>query len=111
MKSGHNQMIEKPTHYINESSPCIDLIFSSNVNLAKNCGVKLSLYKKCHLNIMYGIVNLNILLPPLYFSPYFKDFKIKNCNEQCKVLLETLLNIFRKFILYKIKRFDYKTPE
>ena len=35
MTSGYNQMIDKPTHYINESSSCIDLIFSSNVNLTK----------------------------------------------------------------------------
>ena len=39
-------MIDKPTHYINESSSsCIDLIFSSNVNLTKNCGVGQSLYE------------------------------------------------------------------
>ena len=37
---GYNQMIDKPTHYINESSSCIDLIFSSNVNLTKTCGVE-----------------------------------------------------------------------
>ena len=35
MTSGYNQMIAKPTHYINESSLCIDLIFSSNINLTK----------------------------------------------------------------------------
>ena len=38
MTSGYNQMIDKPTCYINESSSCIDLVFSSNVNLMKNCG-------------------------------------------------------------------------
>ena len=38
--SGYNQMIDKPTHYNNESSSCIDLIFSLNVNLKKKCGVE-----------------------------------------------------------------------
>ena len=38
--SGYNQMIDKPTHHINDSSSSIDLIFSSNVNLSKNCGVE-----------------------------------------------------------------------
>ena len=33
-------MIDKPTHFIKESSICIDLIFSSNVNLTKNCGAE-----------------------------------------------------------------------
>ena len=36
MISGYNQMIDKPTHFISESSSCIDLIFSSNVSLMKN---------------------------------------------------------------------------
>ena len=42
MTSDYNQMIDKPTHYVNESSTCIDLIFSSNVNPTKNCGVEQS---------------------------------------------------------------------
>ena len=37
---GYNQMIDKPTHYNNESSSCIDLTFSSNVTLTKTCGVE-----------------------------------------------------------------------
>ena len=59
---GYNQMIDKPTHYINESSSCIDLIFSSNVNLTKNCGVEQSLYKACHHNIIYGTPNFAMVL-------------------------------------------------
>ena len=38
-------MVDKLIHYINESSSFIDLIFSSNVNLTKKCGVKQSLYE------------------------------------------------------------------
>ena len=56
-------MIDKPAHYINESSSCIDLIFSSNVNLTKIYGVEQSLYETCHHNIIYGTLNLNILFP------------------------------------------------
>ena len=40
MTPGYIQMIDKPTHFIKESSICIDLIFSSNVNLTKNCGAE-----------------------------------------------------------------------
>ena len=58
-------MADKPTHFVNESSSCIDLIFSSNVNLTKNCGVEQSLYKKCDHNIIYGTLNFNIPLPSL----------------------------------------------
>ena len=118
MTSGYNQMIDKPTHYINESSSCIDLIFSSNVNLTKNCGVEQSLYEKCRHNIIYGTLNFNILLPPPYYRELwdFKSanteciqksinnfdwdstFQNQNCTEQCRILSETLYHIFRNFI-------------
>ena len=65
--SGYNHMINKPTHYINESSSCIDLTFSSNVDVMKNCGVKQSLYEICHLNIIYGTLNFNIPSSPSLF--------------------------------------------
>ena len=124
-------MIDKPTHYINESLSCIDLIFSSNVNLRKNYGVEQLLYEKCHRNIIYGTLNFNIPLPPPYNRKLWdfkstnteciqksvsnfdwaRAFQNQNCNEQCKILSETLLNIFRNFIPHKVKKFDYKTPE
>ena len=68
--SGYNQMINKPTHFIYESSSCIDLILSSNVNLTKNCGVEQPLYKACHHNIIYGTLNFNIRLPLLILGKY-----------------------------------------
>ena len=131
MTSGYNQMIDKPTHFINESSSCIDLIFSSNVNLTKNCGVEQSLYKSCHHNIIYGTLNFNIALPLPYFREIWdfksanieciqksinnfdwaRAFQNQNCNDQCRILSETLLKIFCNFIPHKIKKSDYKTPE
>ena len=131
MTSGYNQMIGKPTHFINESSSCIDLIFSSNVNLTKNCGVEQSLYKSCHHNIIYGTLNFNIALSLPYFREIWdfksanieciqksinnfdwaRAFQNQNCNDQCRILSETLLKIFRNFIPHKIKKSDYKTPE
>ena len=123
-------MIDKPTH-INESASCIDLIFSSNVNLTKNCGVEQSLYETCHHNIIYGTLNFNIPLPPpcfrevwdyknayieciqksIYTFDWTRSLENRNCNEKSKILSETLLNIFHNFIPYKTKRIDYKTPE
>ena len=35
----------------------------------------------------------------------------QNCNEQSKILTETLLNIFCNFISHKIKKIHYKIPE
>ena len=50
--------------YTNELPSCVDLFFSSDVNLTKNCGVDLSLYTTCHHNILYRTRNFDILLPP-----------------------------------------------
>ena len=63
-------MIDKPTHYINESSSYIDLIFSWNVNLRKNRGVEQSLCETCHHNILNGTLNFNIPLPLLILGKY-----------------------------------------
>ena len=38
---------------------------------------------------------------------WVRAFHNQNCNEPCKILSETLLNIFRNYILHKIKKFDY----
>ena len=40
-----------------------------------------------------------------------KAFKNKNANETCKLLTDTLMNIFRNYTPHKIKKFDYKAPE
>ena len=44
-------MINKPTLFINESSCCIDLVFTSNSSFVKNCESELPIYQKGHHNI------------------------------------------------------------
>ena len=64
-------MIDIPAHYINELiSSCINLIFSLNVNLAKNCRVEQSFYEKYRHNIIYGTLNFNIPLPLFILRNY-----------------------------------------
>ena len=65
--AGDRKLISKPTHFISESSSCINLIFSTNASLTPNCGTEASIYEKCHPNIIYGTLNFNILLPPPYY--------------------------------------------
>ena len=48
-------MIDKPTHYINELPSCIDLIFSSNINLAKDCGTEQYKIYKIYIKYIYKI--------------------------------------------------------
>ena len=110
----YSQLINKPTHFINGTSSCIDLIFSSNVSFIRNYGIEQSIYEKCHHNITYGTLDFNVPLPPLYYREIWdcknpdtesiqkaisnfdwpKLFRNKNANESCKVLTDTLMNIF-----------------
>ena len=50
--AGDRKLMSKPTHFINESSSCINLIFSTNASLTTNCGTEASIYEKCHPNII-----------------------------------------------------------
>ena len=40
-----------------------------------------------------------------------KAFRNKDANEKCKLLTDTLMNLFRNYIPNEIKKFDWKTPE
>ena len=64
-----SQLVNKPTHYVTDSSSCIDLIFTSNMNLVTEFGVDPTLYKACQHNLIFGKINFNIPLP----SPFHRD--------------------------------------
>ena len=65
---GLKQIINQPTHILNNSSSCIDLLFTSQPNLVMESGVHLSLHSNCHHHIIYARFNLNIYYPPPYES-------------------------------------------
>ena len=77
-------MINKPTHFSNESSSCIDLIFSSNISLVKTRGSELSIFEKCHHNIIYGTLNFDVLLLPCYRDVW--DYKHANTENIQKAI-------------------------
>ena len=73
-------MIGQPTHIINGKSSCIDLLFATNSKLLSEVGVEQTIYDKCHHNIIYGSLNLNISLPP----PYYREvWDYKNTDPIC----------------------------
>ena len=45
---GFNQIINEPTHILNNPSSYIDLIFTSQLNLVTDSGVHSSLHANCH---------------------------------------------------------------
>ena len=128
--AGYKQIINKPTHIVNNSSSCIDLILCKNLNLLSNYGVDLSLFEKCHHNTIFGKVSIRIPLLPSYVRQVldYSSANAKNIqkavrNFDCKkafgnlsvdrkvdLLNETLLNIFRNYIPNKKIKFNYCQP-
>ena len=66
---GLHHMINEPTHILESSSSCIDLIFISQPNLITESGVHPSLHLNSHHQIIFVKFNLEIHYPP----PYFRD--------------------------------------
>ena len=79
-------MINKPMHFINESSFCIDLIFFSNSSFVKNCGSELSIYEKCNCNIIYGTLNFDCPSPPPSYYRDIWDYKHANTESIQKAI-------------------------
>ena len=63
---GFHQIINKPTHILNNSSSSVDLIFTTKPNLVVESGVHSSLHANCHQQLPYVKFNLNVFYPPLY---------------------------------------------
>ena len=61
-----SQLIDEPTHIINDSSPCIDLIITSQPFLFVEHGIHPSLFKNCHHKIVHGKLNLSVPPPPVF---------------------------------------------
>ena len=63
---GLTQIIHEPTHILESSVSCIDLIFTSQENLVTNSEVHSSLHPNCHQQIVFSNSNLKIHYPPPY---------------------------------------------
>ena len=127
---GIKQLISDPTHSLQHSSSCIDLIFVNQPNLAIDSGIQPSLHQNCHHQIIFGKLNLKIEYP----TPYAREvwdygkaqtdlinraidqfdwvnlFLDKNINEQVILFNRPILNIFHNFIPNKIILCDDRDP-
>ena len=79
--------MKEPTHLMENSASCIDLIFTNQPNLVIDSGVHPSLYTNCHHQIVHFELNLNIEFPPPYERLVWECSKadiekIKKSNEQ-----------------------------
>ena len=127
---GLYQIINEPTHFLQSSASCMDLIFTNQSNLVINSGVHPSLYQNSHHQKIFAQINLEVYYPSLYkrllwdykkanidaINLVIKSFDWENAfngkdiNSQVKLFNETLLNIFSNFIPNKIKTFRDSDP-
>ena len=129
---GLQQIIKEPTHILDNSSSCIDLIFTSQLNLIIELVVYLSLHPNCHHQLVYVKFNLQIYYPPQYYREvwHYKDadielirraissdgfnwqkaFSNKNVNEKVDTFNKTILNILSNFIPHETITCDDRDP-
>ena len=60
------QLISESTHILQQSSSCIDLIFTNQPNIVMDSSVDSSLHPKCHHQIIYSKLNIKIEYTPPY---------------------------------------------
>ena len=109
---------------------CIDLIFCTNQSVISNHGVDVSIFDKCHHNIIYGKINTYVPLPPAYVLEVWdyekanienikkaisnfdwnKAFENLLVDEKVDFLNKTILHIFRSYIPNKKFKCDYRQP-
>ena len=69
---GLSQIIKEPTHILENSSSCIDLIFTTQPNMVLESGVHHSLHQNCHHQIIFAKFNLKVYYPPPYERTIFR---------------------------------------
>ena len=84
--AGYTQIIDKPTHVINKSKPCIDLTFCTNQNVISKYGVDASLFDKCNDSVIYGKINIRVPLSPVFICEVWNYSKAGVQNIQKAIL-------------------------
>ena len=130
LTAGYSEIIDKPTHFTNNASSCIDLIFTSNPSILVDSGIEKSLASSCHHDIIYGKIKFRVPLPPPHFRTVwdYKNadaisiqraienfnwqyaFERKTINEKVQVFSEVLMNILSNFVPHKLLKFNYQQP-
>ena len=124
------QLINELTHFVADSSSCIDLIFTSHPNLAMESEVHSSLHPNCHHQITYAKFNLKIYYPPPYEReiwhygkanvdhikkaihefPWQRSFENNSVNEKLNIFNTTIKNILSNYIPHETITCDDRAP-
>ena len=123
-------MIKEPTHILDTSSSCIDLMFTSLPNLIIDSGVHSSVHRNCHHQIVYAKFKSEITYPPhylryvwhyedanielvrgaIYKINWTKAFSNTRVHEKLNIFNSTILNILSNFFPHEILTCDDKGP-
>ena len=63
---GFHQLISEPTHIMDDSKSCNDVIFTDQPYLVFETGVHPSLHAQCQNHIIYGEGSIRNITPPPY---------------------------------------------
>ena len=127
---GLQQIIKEFTHFIGDSSSCIDLIFTTQPNLVMESGAHSSLHANCHHHITFAKCSLKIHYPPPYERevwyyqkanvdqirqaisefPWDNRFANINVNEQVQLFTQTIINIISNYIDHETITSDDSNP-
>ena len=127
---GLRQEINEPTHILNNSTSCINLIFNSQPNLLIESGVHPSLHPNCHHQIVFAKFNLDIVCPPPYEREIWhyqkanidlikrainsfdweEAFSNIDIDKMVSIFNQTIVNILCNFIPHETVLFDDRDP-
>ena len=127
---GLSQIIKEPTHILENSSSCIDLIFTTQSNMVLESGVHHSLHQNCHHQVIFAKFNLKVYYPPPYERTVFhysqanvdhihqainlfdweNAFLYIDVDVQLFIFSNTVLNILNNYIPHETKICDDRDP-
>ena len=127
---GLSQIIKELKHILENSSSCIDLIFTTEPNIALESGVHHSLHQNCHHQIIFVKFNLKVYYPPPYERTIFhysqanvdhiqqvinlfdweNAFLNNDVDAQVSIFSNTVLNILNNYIPHETKICDDRDP-
>ena len=110
-QNGLHQEINEPSHILNNSSSCIDLIFNSQPNLLIESGVHPSLHPKFNLDIWhYQKANIDLIKRPINSFDWEKAFSNTDIDKMISIFNQTIINILCNFIPHETVLFDDRDP-
>ena len=127
---GLHQLNQEPTHILNSSFSCNDLIFTCQPNLVLESGNHSSLHQNCYHQVVFAKFNLSIFYPPpcertiwfykkanpeLIWRAIYEFDRIRalsnvNLDEKVCHFTETLLNTIHNFTPHEKTVCDKRNP-